>query len=414
MAFEARPVTAAVATLADLYEPSVTVAPDGAVYVAAHTPGAFATRAPAWVSLDDGRSWTGLPGHAPGSSALPGGGEPSGDESLVAVDADGHAWMFENGLGVMPLWGWCDRGATLCSYNPNAWPGPVDAADPTCPQTPLAGGAAAPASQDDRPWVHYGHGQLLLQNNAALNAQVGLVDVRSGTARWNLCLEQGNQSTVAGPGALRDSDGTLLVPHLQPASGGLDVMAYVGTDVQALRRVDTGLHAAGSGNCLSPAYGNLGFAAVTANGTFVVAAGTTQTTIGLAVSDDGVSFRNATFPAGGPIGALWVAASQRGDGALVSWLTEASPSCTANRDGPFTLHAAHVAWPAGRPMLEDSTDVAVVAHPCGDLLGSALGPDGRAYLASYDRPKCGETPDAVASIGKSPLTVYVQTAGPRV
>src|SRR2546423_4356077 len=125
----------------DLYEPSVT-AVNGALYAAGHSVGAFTTRAPAYVSHDDGRTWQGMPPIA--SNQVEGGGHVDGDEGIISADQTGRAWQLDNGAGTSSLYSYDAFGNAESGYDPAAYT-ETDALASSC-QT---GG-------DDRPWQAYG------------------------------------------------------------------------------------------------------------------------------------------------------------------------------------------------------------------------------------------------------------------
>ncbi|MCA1812974.1 MAG: hypothetical protein LC624_03365, partial [Halobacteriales archaeon] len=306
----------------------------------------------------------------------------------------GHAWMLDNGPGWETLYTWCGDGAEMCASDAQAWdagPGMMGCAlDP-------------PGVLDDRPWVAYGHGKLVLVNNGNGVAQVGLYDPATQARAWNMCAGRG---WIPGPPAVREADGMFAVPLVasqrlafllaDTREGPLTVL--LGQDPMALRTatvlgtVPTNL-ACGT---------NYGFAGFTRQGTLVVAAATDARHIAVAASDDLRTWRVSTFDAGGDVGYLWLSAGP-GQGALLSWVTT-EDACLA---GDF--HVAHVDL-AAAPRLRDAMVLAAdVAGPCGDYSGSALGPDGRAYVAVFSAPHgCLDLP------GDAPLTLYVQTGGPTV
>src|SRR5437764_5524731 len=138
----------------DLYEPNVT-AVNGAVYATGHSVGAFTTRAPAYVSHDDGLTWESL---APltGQNQIEGGGHVDGDEGIVSADQNGREWQVDNGAGTSSLYSYANFGEAETGYNPLAY-NELGLFTSKCQM----GG-------DDRPWQAYGDNHLILVNNGFL------------------------------------------------------------------------------------------------------------------------------------------------------------------------------------------------------------------------------------------------------
>jgi hypothetical protein len=384
MTFTTKPVSAAESVAWDLYEPAVTVASTGAMYVSGHAPATATKRAEAFVSLDDGDTWAALPGGV------------AGGEGVIATDDKRHAWMLDNGVETATLYGWCDDGAELCTTDMAAWD----------PGMGIYGcGLEQPGFLDDRPWVAYGGDQLVLVNNGNGVAQVGLYDPATGARRWNMCAGTG---WIPGPPAVR-ADGVFAVPMVaedrlafvlaSDHQGPLEVLW--GTDPAELTTTVVFPSVPINLGCGT----NYGFAGFSAKGTLWVAAATGDKTFAVAASKDGdlARYRAREFDVGGDIAYLWLSASPAGEGALVSWATT-TDACLHAR-----FYVAHLALD-GVPRLRDVTLLADdVIGACGDYSGNALGPDGRAYVAVFSAAHgCLSTP------GERPLTIYVQEGGPRV
>ncbi|MES2154259.1 MAG: hypothetical protein V4510_03910 [bacterium] len=402
MSFNQSIVTPAVGLGLDLYEPLLEVSDSGAIYVAAHVAGAVSTGTPAYVSTDDGKSWRQLPFLGPAAVPSPGQGSalPSGDEGMIVAGPGGHAYMADVALHSFPVEGWCDNGATQCYHNPNAY-------DREAATTQPCGSAAADkVPLNDRPWAAYANGTLLLSNNAGNGAvQVGILQVPPALpgdvmpAKWNMCA--GSGSFLPGIPAMRD-DLQFAVPIMN--NGQLDVVIgnahslMTTSTVTAFEVTDEGADFGGGGNWGFSGYDKEGtlFVAATNNtkdtGRFIVAAST----------NGGANFTVTTFETTGKIGFLNVDGNMGGPGALVSWIQDGGAA------GKADVYAAHLFIDSfGQPIIRDVSVVASkVTAPCGDVMGSGSGPDGRAYVVVFSDAKgCLDTP------GSHPLSVYVQGKG---
>ncbi|HET6399309.1 MAG TPA: hypothetical protein VFH47_07125, partial [Candidatus Thermoplasmatota archaeon] len=119
-----------------------------------------------------------------------------------------------------------------------------------------------------------------------------------------------------------------------------------------------------------------------------------------AVSEDGgVTFQQRTFVVpGNGLRHFYVDANKFGSGALVVWAVDGS------EEGTFDWYTGHVQIDAeGFPTLQGVTlAIDDGPRPSAHVTGAAIGPDGRAYLAMFER-----TP----ALG-TPLSVFVQQDGP--
>lgn len=398
-------VSPAVGLAQDLYEPSVTVGSNGTIYVAGHVTGAASTGTPAYVSNDGGATWKQLPFAGPASAPGPvqGAAPPPGDEGFIVPAEAGHAYMVDINTMTFPVVGWCGQGANECYYQPNA----LDRAAGAQAQ---ANGDCQAAGLTDRPWAAYANHTLLLLNNDGNGVvQVGIEHMPQANAvnplpaTWNLCA--GGTGFIPGVPAIR-ADGLFAVPHIE----GGDLAVVLGhasdlanTNVTKLFKVDsTGTNASFGGGA------NFGWSAFDGAGNLYVGALTASKegagTFDVAYSSDGAStFHTSSFSVGSAIGFLWIAGNPSGPGALVTWIQDGSAPSLAN------VYAAHLmADGNGTLHLTDKSLVAQsVLRPCGDLMGSAVGPDGRAYVSVFNSAKsCTDTP-----LG-NPLSVYIQQSGP--
>lgn len=379
----------AVGTVEDLYEPSIGVSPTGVLYAAGHSIGAFTQRAPAWVSRDDGASWSMLPGLAPAQTgsyladSVAAGGQGEGDEGIVVADAAGHAWMLDNGPVSDVLYSWCDDGRTLCGTDHLAYSVKDDLT--------VAGGKCNEAGITDRPWLAHGHGKLLLENNGGGIMQLVLYDPATGRVSANDCAGSGS---VPGAPAVRESDGLFIVPQVQ----GKNMVVVRGTDPRTVTTVPV-FASYGGFDCSA----DFGFSAFSAAGTAYVAGGATNKSVKVAASPDGFSWKAATIATADPLAFMWVSGNPAGEGALLSWAT------TSDGCGTFDYFAAHVRLDAtGAPLIQDVTKaLSGFAGLCGDYATSGVGPDGRAYFATVNNG-CGVT----SPPGASPLQVWIQDGGP--
>jgi hypothetical protein len=374
-----RSVVDATATYNDLYEPAITVSSHGAIYVSGHTAGADTLRSMAFVSRDDGASWSKLPDV--GQVALPiAEGVGQGDEGILAADDQGHAWLYDSSwiVGTSFLYEWCDDGAQLCHVDPLAYD----------VQQSLAG-ACGPRTID-KPWLMYGHGELVMTNNGpgtGLNPdtqlQLGLWNATTNTPDWNTCAGQGGRPGIP---AIRDADGLFAAPQAQgPESAPFMAITY-GTDVHHLRVANA-----------FPTFGDWvscnafnGASAFSHAGTYYVAGASTADVLTVAASADMENYTTTSLRLDGTLYFAWMTGSPHGEGALLTWAVAAPGDCLHP-----TFYAAHVGFAQGH----DS--------------GNGVGPDGRAYLAIFESAGAclGPEPEAFPGTHR-PVKVYVQDGGP--
>ncbi len=121
-------------------------------------------------------------------------------------------------------------------------------------------------------------------------------------------------------------------------------------------------------------------------------------------TDAGANFTTLTVQTTGFIGFNYVDGNLRGPGAVVSWIQDGDTA------GKADVYAAHILPVDGHAVISDVSLVAdEVDAPCGDVMGAAAGPDGRAYVVVHSSPMgCTGTP-----LG-TPLSVYVQGPGTAV
>lgn len=425
-----------------LYEPTIDVGGDGAIYVSAHSTAVGRYPAPAYVSLDDGATWQSM------ALAQDQRGEPDeqmsaplfSDEVFIVAGEDGTAWGADccNERSEFPLVGWCGNGAEVCHYNQNAYDHSRLALDasPTC--------VAFPAT--DRPWLAYASGKLLLVNNPGLSLvsgngqialQVGSLDVPPATPvaytaaawqiSWNLCGSSGGY--IPGIPDMRE-DHFFAVPQwvdfTNPGCGAkshYDVITGNAADMHALTQTTAfeNSHVAPAESDSTPSQvGLYGQASFDANGALYVGAMNntafenaegdcvavpTDGGIHLALStDDAATFVETTLRFERPVSSFYMDGNRRGEGVLLTW-GEIDDNATdwfvghllPNDDG--TLRLANV-------MLAVDDGPEASRH----VQGAALGPDGRAYLAlSLNSQNPG---GARAAPGDTPLRVAVQQDGP--
>ncbi|MES2153861.1 MAG: hypothetical protein V4510_01865 [bacterium] len=400
MTFASGTVTPAVGVLQDLYEPTVTVSGTGAIYVAGHVIGAYSTGTPAYVSNNNGVSWTQLPAVSSVSTApVQGSAQPGGDEGIVVADGTGRAWLVDMGAQGMSVTGYCGNGANVCYTLPDAW----------SPNQSVASGCGVASVATDRPWAAYANNQLLLVNNGYLGTagnrvQLSLLNVAPGVAPpvtppfWNGCASAAG--FIPGVPALRGSDGRYVIPHVQ----GANLRVITGTTLVPSATTTDFAVASTDLACPGSGYGaNWGFSTVSQPGTFYVTAAKDATHFSVSATTTGTTFKTGTFATvAGNIAFLWISGSQLAEGALVSW-AEDNGSCF----NP-TFYAAHIKLDAtGTPVISDITTIGAVNGACGDLMGSSLSPSGNAYVVVFAQPNgCTDFPLV------TPLRVYKQTAGP--
>lgn len=422
-----------------LYEPTIDVGTDGAIYVSAHSTEVGRYPAPAYFSLDDGVSWESM------ALAADQQGEPEeqssaplfSDEVFIVAGADGMAWGADccNDRNEFPLVGWCQNGAEVCYYNQNAHDHTRFLLD--------APAGCVPLPFTDRPWLAYANGKLLLVNNPGgslvspggpIPVQVGALDVPpltpvayTGAAwqiDWNFCGSTGG--FIPGIPDMRD-DHLFAVPQWMDfqaqgcgAASHYDVITGNAADVYAVEQttVFENSHQAPAEDDSTPSqvgqYGQAVFDADGAlyvgamNNTAIDVAGTCTADKGgihVALStDDGATFVDTTFRFGRPVSSFYMDGNRNGEGFLLNW---------GEIDGNHTdWFIAHV-FPNGDGTLRlENVMLAVDDGPEASrhVQGAALGPDGRAYLTlSLNSQNPG---GSRASPGDTPLRVAVQQDGP--
>lgn len=386
-----------------LYEPTIDVALDGAIYVSSHSTGVGVLPAPGYYSLDDGATWLtlALAGPAAGPSSTQTAAPLFSDEIFIVAGPEGTAWGVDINLRDYIVAGWCDQGASLCYYNPHAYDNAQYAMQiPECQPIPLK----------DRPWAAYANGTLLLVNNPgggpiqfgvmsvppAVPAEVG--SVVSGI-QWNMCGSPGG--FIPGIPDIRD-DGFFALPQREGAryfvmTGHIsDITALTGTDVfDANHRVvsEMGLY----GQAVFDKPGNLYVGALNnsaSKGGFALAVST----------DDGATFTTERFMFDGDVSSIYLDGNKMGEGALVNW---------GIVDGDRTdWYFGHLFVVDGKPVLKN-VHLVVDDGPVASrhVQGAAVGPDGRAYMVMSE--VSGNDDVAMASaVGTTPLFVVVQTSGP--
>lgn len=412
-----------------LYEPTIDVGDDGAIYVSAHSTEVGRNPAPAYYSLDDGVTWHSM------ALFMDVQGEPHeqmsaplfSDEVFIVAADDGMAWGFDCCVQAhAPLVGWCANGAEVCHYNQNAY----------LSQSSVLGAAECQALPiTDRPWLAYNAGKLLLVNNPGGGPlQVGAMDVPpllpvayTGTAwgiEWNLCGSDGG--FIPGIPDMRP-DHVFAVPQLQDWGGcgesHYDVMTGNANDVSAVtqRTWFRNSHAPPAESDSSESQvGHYGQTVFDASGALYLAAMNNTSVscddgervaapgegrIHLALStDDGATFTETTFRFGAPVSSFYMDGNRRGAGALLNW---------------GVIDGAHTDWYVGHVMPNpdgtlrlENVMLAVDNGPEASrhVQGAALGPDGRAYLAlSMNSQNPG---GATSEPGDTPLRVAVQLDGP--
>jgi hypothetical protein len=426
-----------------LYEPTIDVGEDGAIYVSAHSTEVGRYPAPAYYSLDDGVTWLSMalvrdqqrPPEEQGSAPL------FSDEVFIVAGDGGTAWGADccNERREFPLVGWCRNGAEVCHYNQNAY-------DHTRLLLDIPSGCV-PVALTDRPWLAYANGKLLMVNNPGLSLmsgngqialQVGAMDVPPPTPvaytgaawgiQWNLCGSEGG--FIPGIPDMRP-DHVFAVPQWVDfrnegcgAESHYDVILGNANDIYALSQttVFRNSHVAPSETDSTPSQiGLYGQAVFDADGALYVGAlnntavqqgedclaHPTDGGIHLALStDDGATFVETTLRFPRPVSSFYMDGNRRGEGFLLNW---------GEIDGANTdWFVAHVyPNPDGTLRLENVM-LAVDDGPEASrhVQGAALGPDGRAYLVlSLNSQNPG---GAKAQPGDTPLRVAVQREGPRM
>lgn len=428
-------------TTIGLYEPTIDVGGDGAIYVSAHSTAVGRYPAPAYYSLDDGVTWQSM-ALARDQQAEPdqqGSAPLFSDEVFIVAGADGTAWGADccNERSEFPLVGWCQNGAEVCHYNQNAYD-----------QTRLlldASPSCVAFAFTDRPWVAYANGKLLLVNNPGgalvsgnnqIPLQVGSLDVPPMTPvaytaaawqiSWNLCGSSGG--FIPGIPDMRE-DHFFAVPQWVDftnegcgAESHYDVITGNANDMYDLAQatVFQNSHVAPAESDSTPSQiGLYGQAVFDANGALYVGAMNntaitqgdecvahpTEGAIHLALStDDAGTFVESTFRFNRPVSAFYMDGNRQGAGFLLNW---------GEIDGNATdWFISHVFPNADGTLRLENVMLAVDNGPEASrhVQGAALGPDGRAYLVlSLNSQNPG---GARAAPGDTPLRVAVQQDGP--
>lgn len=395
--FTEQVVGEAVSLSSDLYEPTIEVSDTGVIYITGHTVLVDTTGAPVWFSKDDGATWAQLPFAGPAAlpSPLHGATPPPSDEIFLAAGDDGWLYGVDITLFSYPVNAWSGDGAELAYHNPNAYPEG---------QTAMQAQECEPLPIKDRPWGAYENGTLLMVSNPGGGpAQIGVMEMppalpggvgTAATADWNLCAGPGG--SIPGIPDIR-ADGRFAVPQM--SGGSLYLVVGNKSDVMDTRIVE--VFEVDSQDEITSFYG---IAAFDAEGSLFVGISNNtdhKTPIGqlliAASPDGGETFAQRTFSMGkGPIRHFYMDANENGPGALVVWAVDG--------DDGFDWYTAHVQVAHdGAPILENVVlAIDEGPMPSAHVTGAAVGPDGRAYLAMYERGGAGSTP----------LSVYVQMTGP--
>lgn len=402
-----------------LYEPTIDVGDDGAIYLSAHSQDVGRNPSPAYVSLDDGMTWASM------ALFMDQRGEPSeqmgapllSDEVFIIATEGGQAWGADCCTQAhFPLVGWCANGAEVCYYNQNAY-------DPS--QNAVQAAGCVPSPTTDRPWLAYAAGKLLMVNNpgggpmqlASMDVPPTLPIAYSGATwsiTWNLCGSDGGH--IPGIPAMRP-DHFFAAP--QPTTFDLDsyhVVVGNANDVSAVRQVHVfdNTHIAPAETDSTPSnVGNGGQAAFDGKGVLYVAAmnntnATAQPGAGglhfATSTDDAASFVETTFRFDQPVSSLYIDRNRAGDGLLLNW--------GVIDDAHTDWYLAHVKMDADGHVRLENVMLAVDDgyEASRHVQGAALGPDGRAYMAmSANSSNPG---GATSAVGDTPLEVYVQQDGP--
>jgi hypothetical protein len=421
MNFTERVVTAAIQYSNDLYEPTMEVCADGSIYITGHTILVDTTGAPVFGSHDDGVTWSQLP-FLMGQSMpadLHGATPPPSDEIFLSCGDDGWLYGVDITLATFPVNAWSNNGTRFAYHNPNAY----DEA-----QVALQAGDCIAAPAKDRPWGAYSNGKLLMVSNPAAGpAQVGILPVPpaaadliptpagigalSGGGRWNVCAGPGYFTTDCSIPGIPDirTDGLFAVP--QRCDGQLYLVLGNAQDVLQTQVKPLYAHSTGGeitsvyGHALFDAEGTL-FVGIT-NNTAPDANGNRTGQLRLSVSTDGGhSFKDRVFATelGQPIVHLYMDANKFGPGALVVWAVAGDGRNEAGNPTTWDWYVGHLkAGVDGAPVLSNVfLDLDEGPQPSAHVTGAGVGPDGRAYLATY----------VGGPLGGTPLSVWVQQAGP--
>lgn len=431
MSFAESVVSPAVGTAMDLYEPTMEVSDTGTIYVAGHVIAAATTGTPAYFSKDGGKTWKQLPFLASASAPSPvqGSQPPPGDEGVIVAGANGQAWMADIYLAGYSITGWCEDGARQCYDNRNAYDRVTSTqGDAKCRLSE----PAFKVSANDRPWAAYADGTLLLVNNPGGGPmQIGVMQVPPSAPvglspasgpKWNTCASPGG--FIPGIPGMR-ADGLFAVPQMNTVDGEQRLTLTLGNKAD-ISKVETKevfpVTSAGGGTL------NGGLAAFDSDGTLFAAArnntGERQPGAGgplgggtrivakegrlvlAASTDGGATFRNATFasPSGRPVLTLVMDAIPTAKGALLSWAE------AGDQNGKLDWYVAHVNVGAtGAPEVTNVV-LAIDEGPMftGDVMGAAVGPDGRAYFLTFK----GNIAGGPGYSGSAPISVWIQQDGP--
>lgn len=419
MAFAASVVKPAVGLQADLYEPTMEVSGTGTIYVTAHVAGAATTGSPAWFSRDNGTSWQVLPLLGPAAVPAPvqGSTPPPGDEGFIVAGDGDQAWMADIYAAGFSVDGWCGDGASQCYDNRYAYDR-SETAQASC---------NAEGSLNDRPWAAFGNGTLLLVNNPGGGpmqlgvlkvppaAPAGLFDPVTGPT-WNLCASPGGY--IPGVPAMR-KDGFFAVPQMENFGAKNQYLFVVTGNANDIFKVEAHkvFNAADTTVAgVSPDSGTINGGRTAFDGAGTLYVGARNNTkaakdashpgqfVLAASRDNGATFVNVTFATAHPVRTLYLDSNLAGPAALLTW------SEYGNDTDHSDWYVAHVSTGAfGEPVLSD-VSLAVDEGPnsSAHVMGASAGPDGRAYFVTFtDTPGFGY-------VGSTPLTVWIQGAGPRL
>jgi hypothetical protein len=406
MNFTGSTVTAAVGYALDLYEPTMEVSDTGVIYVTGHTIAVDTTGAPVFFSKDDGKTWKQLPFLSSLTMPHPihGATPPPSDEIFLVAGENGQLWGVDITLLTFPVNGWCNNGAEHCYHNPDAY-------DVVQAQTSrVQGGSCSALNLNDRPWVAYGKGKLLLVNNPGGGpVQVGLMDVPTlpvggpggipTGATWNLCAGKGG-GRIPGIPDMRP-DHFFAVPQVQGdelviVKGKGDVMNVQQKTV--FKNTNVGGGTSNYGQVVFDAEGTM-FIGIKNNTRS--SGGPSKGQLHLAISqDDGETFSERTLRLSAPTTSVYLDGNKAGRGALLTWAQQTEP-------GTADWYAGHMfVGPDGAPVVENvSLILGGGPLPSAHVQGAAVGPDGRAYIVTYED---GYSPTAQAT----PLKVWIQKDGP--
>ncbi|MGB1697106.1 MAG: hypothetical protein ACPHK8_01750 [Thermoplasmatota archaeon] len=403
-----------IAQLHDPYEPTMEVCDDGNIYVTGHTFLVDTTGAPVFGSDNDGESWFQLPWFQDQTlpAGIPGSTPPVSDEIFLACGDDGWLYGGDITLASYPVNAWSDHGTMHEYWNFNAY-NELDNVQ-QAGECSTVGVVPVPAPAKDRPWTAYNNGTLLVTSNPAGGAnQIGAVSVPFASPApvsygtvidgidWNLCAGPGG--SIPGVPDI-NSQGMFAAP--QKSGGSLWLTLGHASNVMDVRNVE--LFPSASGGEITSHYGHATFdiddtlyVGITTN--YENAAGNRTGRMTFAVSmDDGETFQNASFETGeGNLRHFYMDANRFGEGSLVVWAKDGE---TTNADGnviAYDWYMGHLhADETGTPYLKNVFQVIDEGTlPSAHVTGAAVGPDGRAYTAMYDR-------------ATTQLSVFIQRDGP--